>query len=149
MLRNTTVLFLLLSCSQPAIEARTAPTEISSIYWSDGDSGRITKTDGTVIKFRLDDWDAPEAGGRGAAIGGAKCELERERGFESKAFMVENTRKGASYVARSEYDGYERLLFDILVDGADIAPLAEAHGHLKSWRHDGKKSLEPRPNWCD
>ena len=36
---------------------------------------------GEVLKFRLNDIDAPETGGVGAAIGGAKCEKERELGF--------------------------------------------------------------------
>jgi len=121
---------------------------ISSIYWSDGDSGRITLADLTVIKFRLDDWDAPETGGVGAAIGAAQCELERDRGFKSKEFMVENTRDGVSYVTSGESDNYDRLLVDVLVDGIDIAPLAASKGHLKSWRHDGKKALESRPDWC-
>ena len=48
------------------------PTEITSIYWSDADSGRINGS----LKFRLNSIDAPETGGVGAAIGGAECELE-------------------------------------------------------------------------
>lgn len=121
---------------------------VKSIYWSDGDSGRITLPDDRVIKFRLDDWDAPETGGVGAAIGGAQCELERERGFASKAFMVENTRRNVSYATRGEYDGYERLLVDIIVDQAELAPKAFLAGHLKSWKHDGAKQIEKRPLWC-
>lgn len=122
---------------------------IKSIYWSDGDSGRITHPDGTVTKFRLDDWDAPETGGVGAAIGAAQCELERKRGFASKAYMVENTRQNVYYATRDEYDGYERLLVDIIVDQAELAPRAYLAGHLKSWKHDGAKSLEKRPQWCE
>jgi len=121
---------------------------ITSIYWSDGDSGRITLSDATVIKFRLDDWDAPETGGVGAAIGPAQCELERKRGFNSKDFMVENTREHVSYKTKGETDRYERLLVDIYVNGSDIALIAASKGHLKSWRHDGDKALEPRPSWC-
>jgi len=133
--------------SNPPDESRTYA--VKSIYWSDGDSGRITLPDDRVIKFRLDDWDAPETGGVGAAIGGAQCELERERGFASKAFMVENTRRNVSYATRGEYDGYERLLVDIIVDQAELAPKAFLAGHLKSWKHDGAKALEARPLWCD
>ena len=57
---------------------------ISSIYWSDGDSGRINGS----IKFRLNDIDAPETGEVGAAIGGAKCEAERAKGFEPEAGLA-------------------------------------------------------------
>lgn len=65
---------LIANCAQ----AQSEPREIKSIYWSDGDSGRITLLDGEVVKFRIDDWDAPETGGVGAAIGPAQCELERD-----------------------------------------------------------------------
>ena len=41
---------------------------IKSIYWSDGDSGRITFTNGETIHFRINDRDAPETGGVGAAL---------------------------------------------------------------------------------
>ena len=63
-----------------------AGTVAKTIYWSDGDSGRI---DG--MPFRLADIDAPETGGVGAR-GGAKCESERELGFAAKAWVVELTR---------------------------------------------------------
>lgn len=71
--------------SFPEAEATKAVTQdITSIYWSDADSGRINGD----IKFRLNNVDAPETGGVGAAIGGAACELERERGFASKDWIV-------------------------------------------------------------
>lgn len=65
-------------------------SSISNIYWSDGDSGRL---DG--VPFRLKDVDAPETGGVGAAIGGAKCEKERELGYLAKEFMVTLTANAA------------------------------------------------------
>lgn len=63
----------LVACSQaqfaPVSEAQAydQPADIRSIYWSDGDSGRITLENGEVLKFRLNDIDAPETGGVGAA----------------------------------------------------------------------------------
>ena len=48
------------------------------VYWSDADSGRLNGE-----KFRLANVDAPEKGGVGS-IGGAKCEVERERAFDAK-----------------------------------------------------------------
>ena len=76
--------FALAACSAPASHEVTSA---STIYWSDGDSGRLDGMD-----FRLADIDAPETGGVGAAIGGAKCENERMLGYEAKAYMVEITR---------------------------------------------------------
>jgi len=61
---------------------------IESIYWSDGDSGRLNGS----LKFRLNDIDAPETGGVGVAVGGAKCEAERAKGYESKAWVVKFTK---------------------------------------------------------
>tara|TARA_R110001599_G_scaffold116143_2_gene283550 strand:+ start:589 stop:858 length:270 start_codon:yes stop_codon:yes gene_type:complete len=59
---------------EPVGEASVAtsdPTswQITEIYWSDADSGRINGE-----RFRLSDIDAPETGGLGADICGAKCE---------------------------------------------------------------------------
>ena len=87
------ILFLA-SCSQAPVvpDIETDLIKIKSIYWSDGDSGRITFASGETISFRINDRDAPETGGVGAAIGGAKCEKERELGFASKGWVVEYTR---------------------------------------------------------
>lgn len=145
------LVMFLVSVAQAALTADTHH-EIKSIYWSDGDSGRITKPDGTVVKFRLDDWDAPETGAVGAAVGPAQCELERERGFAAKAFMVERTRAGATYTHNNERDGVpsrDALLVTIYVDGANIQDEAVKLGHLQQWLHDGSKALEDRPRWCD
>jgi len=143
------MIVFLSACAPAPAQEPVAPQAIASIYWSDGDSGRITLADGTVIKFRLDDWDAPETGGVGAAIGGAKCEEERELGFRSKAFMVDHTRENASFTHKGEYDRHERLLVTMFGKGQDLAPGAEAQGLLASWKHDGGRQLEPRPDWCE
>lgn len=117
---------------------------VTSIYWSDGDSGRIDGTD-----FRLADVDAPETGGVGAAIGGAGCERERERGFETKAFMVELTRDAELEVTNREPpDRYGRIVISLAANGRDVARAGLENGGLKPWPHDGSQSLSPKPDWC-
>ena len=102
-----------------------APTTITSIYWSDADSGRLNGS----LKFRLNSVDAPETGGVGAAIGGAKCELERERGFESKKWIVGLTR-GSELSISKDYglDKYERIVIDLSVAGVDVGKAGIAAG---------------------
>ena len=80
------------------------------------------------MKFRLANVDAPETGGIGS-IGGAKCELERERGFEAKAFMVEATKGKVVEIAETYGpDRYDREVLDLSVDGESLAALAIAAG---------------------
>ena len=126
-----------------AVGCSASNAQYESIYWSDGDSGRIGD-----VKFRLSNIDAPETGGVGA-IGGAKCEYERELGFKAKAFMVELT-KGRKVTILAEYgtDRYDRLVVDLSVDGADITKAAIAAGHLKPWPHKGRKQITKKPDWC-
>lgn len=97
--------------------------EPSKIYWSDGDSGRLGK-----LKFRLANIDAPETGSI-KQRGGAKCEAEREIGFEAKEFIVEFTRGKEIKVTR-DYgeDRYDRLVVDLSADGVDVAQAAIAAG---------------------
>ena len=119
-------------------------TTIESIYWSDGDSGRANQT-----PFRLSDGDAPETGGVGAAIGGAKCEKEREWGFLAKEFMVLETKEGELIITENfGKDRHGRWVVSIADDGKDLVELGITNDVIRSWRHDGKKALEPRPNWC-
>ena len=141
----------LASCSQASIATPTVEqsNQIKSIYWSDGDSGRITFDNGETIPFRISDRDAPETGGVGSAIGGAKCEKERELGYASKGWVVEYTR-GADLVITGDHgaDRYGRKIIDLSANGQDLGDTGIELGHYRSWRHDGKKSLEPRPDWC-
>ena len=104
--------------------ATESPNNISSIYWSDADSGRINGK----LKFRLNSVDAPETGGVGAAIGGAKCELERKRGYESKEWIVGLTRN-AETIITSEYglDRHDRLIVDLSVSGEDLGQAGKAY----------------------
>lgn len=138
-----TPLFLIVAaCSDPqAATITTAPAQ--SIYWSDGDSGRI---DG--MKFRLADVDAPETGGVGA-IGGAKCEAEREIGFEAKAFMVELTRNAELVItSNSGADRYERDVITLSANGVDVGQAGIEAGHLGPWPHKGRRALTKKPDWC-
>lgn len=117
---------------------------VRSIHWDDGDSGEV---DGKP--FRLANIDAPETGGVGAAIGGAKCEAEREEGKAAKAF-VERLTANAVVIVTREY-GYEtrdRAVVDLSVDGNDIAKIGLAAGVYKSWKHEKRRAIEPRPSWC-
>lgn len=132
----------LAACSEPiAVQINTSSE--SSIYWSDGDSGRI---DG--VKFRLANVDAPETGGVGA-IGGAKCEFERELGFDAKAFMVELTRDAELVITHnSGPDRYEREVINLSANGQDVGEAGVAAGHLGPWPHRGRRALTKKPDWC-
>ena len=136
------VLLLAAACTPPSAET-VSSSSASSIYWSDGDSGRL---DG--MKFRLANVDAPETGGVGA-IGGAKCEYERELGFDAKAFMVELTRDAELVITSSNGpDRYEREVITLSVDGQDIGEAGIAAGHLGPWPHKGRRALTKKPDWC-
>ena len=157
LMRHSALGFILSTCAlvscSPAPETATQLTkqsnQISSIYWSDGDSGRITFTSGETIPFRINDRDAPETGGVGAAIGGAKCEKERELGFASKGWVVEYTRGKELKITKDHgADRYDRKIIDLSVNEKDLGDTGIQLGHYRSWRHDGKKALEPRPDWC-
>ena len=122
---------------------------IKSIYWSDGDSGRITFESGPTITFLLNDLDAPETGGVGAAIGGAKCEKERELGFLAKEFVVTYTKDREVAVQKFHgWDRYGRHIVDLSIDGESLYYLATHFGSHRSWWHEGSKPLEPKPDWC-
>lgn len=120
---------------------------VTQIYWSDADSGMINGE-----RFRLSNIDAPETGGVGAAIGAAKCEKERERGFAAKEFMVEFTRDKELKISASYGDDNmpePRLLIDLLANGESVAEKGIEAGFLKAWPHDGTKALAPKPDWCE
>ena len=143
------------ACSQaqfapvPEAQAYEQPANIRSIYWSDGDSGRITLESGEVLKFRLNDIDAAETGGVCAAIGGAKCEKERALGYEAKEWAVEYTR-GVPVKITGDHgdDRHGRNIFDLSARGQDVGQAGIDAGVYVSWKHDGKRALEPRPKWC-
>lgn len=114
-----------------------------SIYWSDGDSGRL----GTV-KFRLANIDAPETGSM-KQRGGAKCEYERKLGYEAKAYIVSITKdKTIRIVKDYGEDRYGRLVVDLAADGKDVGKMGVAAGQLKDWLHIKGRAQYPKPDWC-
>ena len=126
---------------EPAGKGASAGFDTSSVYWSDGDSGRLA--DGT--KFRLHGVDAPETGPLDW-VSGAKCERERELGYQAKARVRELTRTGVLTVSH-DYgpDRYGRLVVDLSLDGQDLAALLVAGGTHKTWDYDGG---DAKPEWC-
>jgi len=121
----------------------TSPKIYSSIYWSDGDSGRLGG-----LKFRLANIDAPETGSM-KQRGGAKCEYERELGYEAKAFIVSFTKDKTITIVR-DYgeDRYGRLVVDLEADGLNVAKAGVDSGHLKDWLHIKGRARSPKPDWC-
>lgn len=124
-----------------AVAARAATDTGFDVYWSDGDSGRLS--DGT--RFRLHGVDAPETGGVGAR-GGAECESERELGYEAKAVAVATTKNADVRVIR-DYgaDRYGRLVVDLSVNGEDLGGVLVSKGALQPWDYDGGQR---KPDWC-
>lgn len=113
------------------------------IYWSDGDSGRLN-----AMKFRLANIDAPETGSL-KQRGGARCEAEREIGYEAKAFLVEFTRgKEVKIVQDYGEDRYNRLVVVMTANGVDVAKAAVEAGHLRPWPHNKGRAQAPKPDWC-
>lgn len=132
-----------LTASAAEIANRKSDVSASKIYWSDGDSGRL---DGKP--FRLANIDAPEKGGVGA-IGGAKCEEERELAFETKAFIVELTRDADVRISKSYGpDRYGREVVDLSVNGRDLAEIGLEAGRFRPWPHKGQRALAKKPDWC-
>ena len=126
-----------------AAEAVDLPESYSSIYWSDGDSGRLGQ-----LKFRLANIDAPETGSM-KQRGGVKCEHERELGYEAKAYIVDFTKDKTIRIIR-DYgeDRYGRLVVDLDADGDDIGKSGVEAGHLKDWLHVKGRKQYPKPDWC-
>lgn len=141
-----TCLFLLTlfvsACTAPTANEARSDT-YTSVYWSDGDSGRLGE-----MKFRLSNVDAPETGGVGSR-GGAKCEAERVRGYDAKAFIVGFT-SGKTLKVTASYgqDRYKREVVDLSADGVDVASAAVEAGYLAVWPHDGRRALSDKPDWC-
>lgn len=135
--------FALLMTAACATQTEISHPAVGQIYWSDGDSGRI---DGTP--FRLANVDAPETGGVGAAIGGAKCERERELGYLSKQFMVGLTRGTVRVSRRYGPDRYNREVVDLAADGVDVSDAGLESGYLRPWPHEGTRAKSGKPDWC-
>ena len=139
---------ILLGCAQSqasdsSSETVALPESYESIYWSDGDSGRLGQ-----LKFRLANIDAPETGSM-RQRGGAKCEYERELGYEAKAYIVGFTKDKTIRIVR-DYgeDRYGRLVVDLEADGDDIGKNGIKAGHLKDWLHIKGRAQYSKPDWC-
>ena len=92
--------------------------------------------------------DSPETGGVGAR-GGARCETEREIGYEAKEFIVALTRSADVQIAQSYgEDRYGRLVVDLTVNGRSLAEIGMEAGHYQPWPHRGQRALAPKPDWC-
>ena len=139
-----TLVFVLIALfgARFASENAQAATELGgTVYWSDGDSGRLS--DGT--KFRLHGVDAPETGSM-KQRGGARCEAERELGYGAKAAAVELTRGRVVTVSRiMGRDRYGRNVVTLSLDGQDLTGLLVASGTHRAWDYDGGA---PKPDWC-
>lgn len=146
-LKSPFIISVLLTTGCSADAQNTSPDVVgqvyNTIYWSDGDSGRL---DG--LKFRLANIDAPETGRLGQRSG-AKCELEIERGFEAKEYIVEFTRDAELKIV-NEYgeDRYGRLVLDLSADGKDVAQAGVIAGVLGDWPHKNGRALQKKPDWC-
>ncbi|MDP3495522.1 MAG: thermonuclease family protein [Hyphomonadaceae bacterium] len=113
-----------------------ASSYIVDINWVDGDSGTINGRE-----FRLHGVDAPEG-----SPSKARCREERERAAQSRAAVRRMTRD--SRIAVSTFHGadrYGRELVDLTVNGADLATLLAAKGHVKYWNFENR---QPKPDWC-
>ena len=139
---------MLMGCTQSrasdaSSEKLSTSETYSSIYWSDGDSGRLGQR-----KFRLANIDAPETGSL-KQRGGAKCEFERELGYEAKAYMIGFTKEKTMRIVR-DYgeDRYGCLVIDLEADGSDVGNAGVEAGHLRDWLHIKGRAQSPKPDWC-
>jgi endonuclease YncB( thermonuclease family) len=138
-MKRLALALILAACATPA-----SAQPVTSIYWHDGDSGRVNGQD-----FRLADVDAPETGGVGS-INGARCEAEREAGFVAKAWIVEATRGKQLVITGGDAkpDKWGRRVLTLSVDGADLGALAVASGRLKPYVFENGRAKTKKPGWC-
>ena len=81
--------------------------------------------------------------------GVAKCESERELGYEAKAHIVEFTKgKTISIVRDYGEDRYGRLVVNIDSDEDDVAMAGVNAGNLRDWLHIKGRAQYPKPDWC-
>ena len=111
---------------------------LASLYWSDGDSGRLP--DGT--RFRLVNVDAPETYR-------PKCERERALGYTAKAAAVALTADREITWSVHYHDRHGRPVVSLFADGVNVGDALRYDGYLRDWIHDGRgRALTPRPDWC-
>ena len=73
----------------------------------------------------------------------AKCDLERKRGLDAKARLVEIMAIGEMHLDRQGRDRYGRTLARVFVDGRDVARILIDEGLARPY--SGGK----REGWCD
>lgn len=117
---------------------------VKTIEWDDGDSGSV---DG--LPFRLGDVDSPEKGGVCARIGAALCPEERQLCLAAKAYMENLTRTGSVSISNKyDVDTAGRQVLDLTINGEDIGQRGMRDGILRSYKFEGRKALEKKPDWC-
>jgi len=136
------------SASEYCKSMRQNPLEvgdvISDIYWSDADSGRANK-----VCFRVANADAAETGPIGS-FGGAKCEKEREVGYQSKAYAIERARGTRMVVTGLHgFDNYDRQMIDMSSDGLDWVDVGLSAGIYKRWIFKNGRKTMPKPLYCN
>ena len=132
------------NCQKSSKVPLKAGDQITSIYFSDADSGRANG-----VCFRYYNIDAAETGPVGTR-GGAQCEQERDKGLKDKSWMINQT-NGHYLVVTAVYgfDRYHRQLIEIDINGETLGELALSKGIYFSWRHKGGRPLEPKPQYCE
>jgi len=144
MLNIKQLIFGFSSLTLLAIALPLEANDTQSLYWSDGDSGRLNG-----VNFRLANIDAPETGGIGAR-GGAKCEAERILGFKIKENIVDYTKhKKVKFTDILYSDRYGRLVVHLSANGQDLGQYGLNQGYYKAWPFKQKKALFPKPLWCE
>jgi len=134
---------ILISCCLVSISIANAHDKvrsITSIYWSDGDSGWINGKY-TGYAFRLANVDAAPLG---------KCAGADIVGYKAKEYMVDATQE-VTKVQISKYyyhDDYKRHVVDLSVSGRDLGRRAVKGNIIASWRFRGRKPIQKRPIWC-
>jgi endonuclease YncB( thermonuclease family) len=136
---RTFALACLTACASPALAQ-----PVTSIYWHDGDSGKVNGKD-----FRLADVDAPETGGVGS-INGARCDAERAAGFAAKAWILDATKGKRLMITGGDAkrDKWDRDVLTLSVNGQDLGAMGVAAGVLKPYVFENGRSKTKKPKWC-
>lgn len=132
---------LALAGARYASEAARAEAHLGGlVYWSDGASGRLS--DGT--RFRLDGIEVPATGPVHERTG-ARCEAERQLGFEARRIAAQITRGHEVVVTEiSGRDAFGRNIVSLSLAGEDVAGLLISSGLHRSSPGPG----EGAAGWC-
>lgn len=135
-MRTTALLPILALLSFPAA-ALAEPATV--VRMSDGDSGRMTFR-GAVVTVRILGMDSAETGTH------AKCDAERAKGDEAKAYALTLLPPGKVVDLRPKVGGkpdrYGRMLAEVYVDGVNYAEHMIARGYAVPYEGHGPKFAE-------